>query len=514
MLASVLSGCGTAPPPSGTSPAVATSTGVAPTASATAPVGPVVQEPPPPDDGTGVLQLQRVQQIWSLFEVVATEGTVELRLGYDPGGGQIGNFRYVPLVDGVPQLAEETAEVSHADTTGGILEIAGKRPNLVLHVAAGFRSGPVDSYLVLGEDNGWERTLGYNPPDSGTGMGLSTWSGGRLLEWRQPSADNPNPSRLPMFGVARGTPSEAPSLPRAMRKRLDKEGFYLETYKAFPNGEIVAVGRLLGTKGFGTVVWKDKPAEPTFAVTEPGEAFSADTELTVLGGTSLADVRLRVGDSVMSWSGAAWAQESVIPKGGLPDVWFGTTMVIQDKAGTHLRFSKDGAWRSLAAQPESIVVDAAGVVWATDGELLLSSKKPAAPRPDITERDIVSARKASILRGGSRDATGKDATEYSSACSMHYVLLEQKKGTSDGDDYAAIRKALTGHDEFAKARFIVSRERGRQFFGALLADDNVADKLVTVVGKAIKGSPARSLCAEPPAVREVKIDLASGALLK
>jgi hypothetical protein len=460
------------------------------------------------------MKLHRVQHIWSLFEVVATEGTVELRLGYDPGGGQIGSFRYVPLVGGVAQIAEETSEVSHADTTGGILEIAGKRPNLVLHIASGFRSAAVDGYMVLGEDNRWESTLGYNPPGNGTGMGLSTWSGGRLLEWRQPPNDDSSPARLPMFGVARGTPKEAPSIPRAMAKRLEKEGFYLETYKAFANGEIVAVGRLTSAKSFGTIVWKDKPAEPTYAVTEPKQALTADTELTVLGGNSLADVRLRVGDSVMGWGGAAWAEESTVPKGGLPDVWFGTTLVIQDKAGTHLRFTKDGAWRSLPGQPDSIVVDAAGVVWATVGEMLISSKKLPAPLPDVTEQDIVSGRKASILRGGSRDATGKDATEYSSKCSMHYVLLEQRTGTSDTDDYAAIRKAVTGHDEFAKAKFIVSRERGKQFFGALLADDKVADSLVTVVGKAIKGSAVRSLCAEPAAVREVKIDLATGSLLK
>lgn len=514
LLAAALSGCGTAPPPSGTPPVGGTSTAVAPgdrpavSASAT-----VIPEAPPPDDGTGVLKLHRVQAIWSLFDVVITEGTVELRIGYDPGGGMIGNFRYVPVVNGVPDLAEETSEINHVDTTGGILEIAGKRPNLVLHIVAGFRSAGSDSYTALGEDNHWGKPFPYSGGE-GTGIGLTPWSGGRLLEWRQPPNDSPVDARLPMFGVARGTPAEAPSIPKALAKRLVKAGYTLETYRAFTNGEIVAVGRLPGEKGFGTLVWKDKIADPTYVVTEPNVALANDTELAVLGGNSLADVRLRVGDAVMSWGGAAWAEESTVAKGGLPDVFFGTTLVQQTKAGTFARFEKGGTWRKLARDPDVVVVDGAGVIWAVEGEALFSSKAPAAKLPDVPEPDLVSARKASILRGGSRDATGESPSTFSQKCSMSYVLLDRKDAISDTDDYAAVRKALTGHSEFAKARFIVTRERGKQFFGALLADDQAAEKLAGVVTKAIKGSVARAMCAEPPSVREVKIDLASGALLK
>ena len=43
---------------------------------------------------------------------------VWLRVGVDPGGGAVGAFRYVPVVDGLPDFAHETPEITYADTTG------------------------------------------------------------------------------------------------------------------------------------------------------------------------------------------------------------------------------------------------------------------------------------------------------------------------------------------------------------------------------------------------------------
>src|SRR5262245_13756444 len=97
------------------------------------------------------LRLYPVVRIFSLIEVVATtEGAIELRVGNDPGGGLKGTFSYLPLVNGVPDLAQETKELGHLDTTDGFIELAGKRPNLLCHVVSGFRSGPDDWYVILG----------------------------------------------------------------------------------------------------------------------------------------------------------------------------------------------------------------------------------------------------------------------------------------------------------------------------------------------------------------------------
>lgn len=485
--------------------AAASSVEVAPTAA--------VQAPPPPDDGTHTLTLHEVQKIWSLFDVVASEGAIELRLGFDPGGGAVGRFRFVPLVDGVPQLAEETSEMMHADTTFGILELAGKRPNAILHVASGFRSAASDQYYKLDEDNHFVMDGSYAFPGDGTGIGIQPWSNGRMLEWRQPPSDDPSLARLPMLGLIRGK-GDAPTLSKAVRARLVKEAYYIEARQVFPaTGEVLAVGRLSETKGFGTVLWKDKLNEPTYVVTVPDFEIAQDTEIILLGGNSMADARLRVGDQVMSWNGTNWVKESEV-KDGLPDVWFGTTLTMGTKEGIYARFEKGGAWRKLDGELNSIAVDGAGVVWAVADDTLYSSKPPAKKLPEITEQDLASARKASPLRGGMRDAAGLAPSDYPPKCSMRYVLLQVTKGTSDVDDYAAIRKALAGHKDIGAPKFIVSRERGKQMFGALTADENAAEKIEQIVRKAIKGSPAESMCADPPAVREVKIDLATGNLMK
>ncbi|MFO0590548.1 MAG: hypothetical protein U0441_23605 [Polyangiaceae bacterium] len=473
----------------------------------------VPQAPPPADDGTGTLTLQPVQKIWSLFDVVANDGTIELRLGFDPGGGAIGRFRYAPVVNGAPELAEETNEIDHADTTGGIVEIAGKRPDLIFHVAAGFRAAASDHYYKLDDDNHFRMDGAYAFPGDGTGIGIQTWSNGRLLEWRQPSSDDPSFARLPMLGLLRGK-GDAPSLSKALRTRLVKEAYFIQAYQAFPqSGEVAAIGRLAQAKGFGTVLWKDKMNEPTYAVTVPDFEITQDTDITLLGGNSMADARLLVGNQVMSWNGTTWVKESEV-KDGLPDVWFGTTLVRSVKGGTFARFQKGGPWRKLKGDFDATAVDAAGVIWAVADGTLYSSKPPASPLPEVTEKDLVLQRKASVLRGGMRDVTGKEPTEYSSKCSMHYVLLDETKGTSDADDYAAVRKALAGHKDIGAPKFIVSRERGKQLFGALVTDDKAADRIEEIVRKAVKGSPANAMCAEPPAVREVKIDLATGNLMK
>ena len=513
LLVGSLLGCTTTPPPVGSgaiTPASGNSTAAAGVESAPSAVP---QAPPPPDDGTGTLTLYPVQKIWSLFDVVANDGTIELRLGFDPGGGAVGRFRYVPVVDGVPQLAEETSEFEHADTTGGIVEIAGRRPDLVFHVAEGFRSSASDHYYKLDDDNHLRMDGTYAFPGDGTGIGIQPWSAGRLIEWRQPSPDDPSFARLPMIGLLRGK-GDAPTLSKALTKRLVKEAYFIQAYQAFPKtGEVVAIGKLSQAKGFGTVVWTDKLNEPAYAVTVPDFEIGQDTDITLLGGTSMADARLRVGDQVMSWNGATWTKESEI-KDGLPDVWFGTTLVQSVKAGTFARFEKGGAWRKLKGEFDATAVDAAGVIWAVSDGTLYSSKAPARSLPEVAEKDLVAQRKASALRGGMRDVTGKEPSEYSSKCSMHYVLLDEIKGTSDVDDYAAIRKALAGRKDIGAPKFIVSRERGKQLFGALVADDNAAEKIEEIVRKVNKGSPVDAICADPPAVREVKIDLATGNLIK
>lgn len=466
------------------------------------------------------LPMYAVVRIYSLFEVVETGGTIEMRLGSDPGGGMSGHFRYAPIVRGLPDLEQETAGRFHADTTPGFIELAGRRPDLLFHEVSGFRSGQSDRYETLDAFNRWR---GYaDGSASGLGWGIFAWSKDRLLEWRGEDfyAESRQQGMLPRLRVVRGKDRQAPELSAALAKRLTDAGFLTETVRAFPTGEVVAVGNLLRGTGIGTVVWRDKLREPAyFEYTEP---FVGSADLRILGGSSLADVRLLAGDEVMRLEGAAWVRESTVTPGTPPDVWFGTPMVERTDQGWWARVEAGAPWQPLAlaskADPgdeRSYAVDGDGVVWGTEGDLLVSSRQPNERMNDVSEADLVKARKASILRGGSDDVTGEPPQTFGTrTCSLHYVLLDEAPAaTADTKDYPRIRAALAGHPELAGVRFIVSHEKGQQFFGALVPTYDKASELEKLVKKGVKGSAPDVLCAEPPAVREIKIDLGTGKVV-
>lgn len=494
---------------------------MAPVASASASQAPV-DTPTPPAIVGSVVKMYPVVSIYSLIDVVPADGTVEIRLGHDPGGGMIGEYSYVPIVNGAPDLEQESETRSYVNTaSGGLVEIAGKRPDLVYHAVSGFRSAATDNgYLVLGPDQMW-KGLSVGPA-SGLGAGIYSWSKDRLLEWRRPSIHDIGETLLPELRVLRGADTEAPTIPKATARSLVKEGFFLTTLRVLRTGEVIASGTVTDTKKIGTLLWRDDVKTPTYFVTEVDPGAEDSPGLEILGGTSLANVRLRFGDSVMKLDGNSWQVESTVAKGALPDVWFGAPLVMSNEKGVAFaRVAEGSPWTPIEVVAEevdsqSFAVDAAGVIWKTEDQMLLSSKPRGAPLPEITEEALVERHKKSVLRGGSHDATGEAPTTFGTrTCRMYYVLLDQSPiPASDTGDYPRIRGALKGHTEFAKVKLIVSRERGIQLFGAQTADEDTATKLAALVSKSVKGSKATSMCAEPPVHREIKVDLTTGDALK
>jgi hypothetical protein len=334
---------------------------------------------------------------------------------------------------------------------------------------------------------------------------------------------------LPEVRVLRGANKDVPSLPGALKKRLQKEGFTTAALTAFRTGEVLAVGTVLAEDNqLATVLWKDKPGNPEYFLTTINVPPKTALEPEILGGESLSSVRLLVGgDRVLKLDGKSWVEESKLPDTGLPDVWFGQTLVRSTDKGAFARMAAGSAWMPLAlALPEGITkvpggqwfsVDAEGVIWGNFDDLLVSSKPPAGGMTTITEADLVKRRKASVLRGGSDDATGQEpGMGGMPKCSTRYVLLDKMPVSADADkaDYPAIRKALQGHTEFSKVKLVVSRERGTQLLGAQTADEELAGKLARHVAKAVKKSPASLLCAEPAVTREIKLDFATGEIAK
>jgi hypothetical protein len=504
-------GCSGAPPPAPVATLVVPPPVVAPPPAPSAePAAPAALDAPIP--------LYPVARIYSLFDLVVTDGGVELRLGLDPGGGVTGIYRFVPLVDGAPDFERESADIFRAYTSGGFLELVGKRPDLILHEASGFRSSSIDSYRFP------DRESALRPIEPGKngaiGLGIFPWSKGRWLEWRGPQLEahaGEKEAVLPRMRVLYGSDKDAPTLPRALEAQLTKAWFVVDTLTAFRSGEVVAAGRLKAAKGFGTLIWKDDLRQPRYFVTEAVTPEPDGSDLTILGGTSLADVRLKVADKVLRLDGAGWSVESTVPEGAPPDVWFGSPLLQYGSTGVLVRLAKGAPWRPITrvVQEEHVVVDPAGVIWKTEDDLLLSSKPPARPLLEITEHDLVQRRKASVLRGGYTDETGEEPHPWMpSKCTTHYVLLDQSPEAAAPGDYPRIRAALQGHPELGAVRFLVSRESRFQLFGALVADEAVADKIASLVRKRVRSAPAQRLCAQPVPVREIKIDLRSGEVVK
>jgi hypothetical protein len=503
-------GCSSAPPPAPVATLVVPPVVAPPPAPSAEPAAPAALDAPIP--------LYPVARIYSLFDLVVTDGGVELRLGLDPGGGVTGIYRFVPLVDGAPDFERESADIFRAYTSGGFLELVGKRPDLILHEASGFRSSSIDSYRFP------DRESALRPIEPGKngaiGLGIFPWSKGRWLEWRGPQPEahaGEKEAVLPRMRVLYGSDKDAPTLPRALEAQLTKAWFVVDTLTAFRSGEVVAAGRLKAAKGFGTLIWKDDLRQPRYFVTEAVTPEPDGSDLTILGGTSLADVRLKVADKVLRLDGAGWSVESTVPEGAPPDVWFGSPLLQYGSTGVLVRLAKGAPWRPITrvVQEEHVVVDPAGVIWKTEDDLLLSSKPPARPLLEISEHDLVQRRKASVLRGGYTDETGEEPHPWMpSKCTTHYVLLDQSPEAAAPGDYPRIRAALQGHPELGAARFLVSRESRFQLFGALVADEAVADKIASLVRKRVRSAPAQRLCAQPVPVREIKIDLRSGEVVK
>lgn len=524
----LLAACGEAPQPAvppAPTPTVAVPTAPTATASATA----VAAQPAP--DAEGAVRLFPVARIYSLLGVTATEGTIEVRIGYDPGGGIVGRYRYAPIVNGAVDLDQETDELIFANTAmDASIELAGKRPQLLRRATSGFRSEASDRYELLDADGLWH---GYSLGErEGVGWSIFAWSEDRLLEWRKHVVAPTGPEQmehwLPEVRVIRGKNKEAPSLPAALKKRLQKEGFMTAALTAFRTGEVLAVGTtLLEGDKVSTVLWKDKLNNPEYFVSAVDLAKEATLEPEILGGDSLSTVRLLCGGRVLKLDGKAWVEESKVPESGLPDVWFGSTMVKITDKGPFARMAAGSPWMPLAlVTPEgtspvppvdpSFAVDGEGVIWATIDDLLVSSKPPAGGMVEITEAELVKRRKASVLRGGSDDATGQPpGMGGMPKCSTHYVLLDKMKVSASAEtaDYSAVRKALKGHSEFSNVKLVVSREKGYQLFGAQTADAELAKKLAEHIRKATKAQ-VLPICAEPAAVREIKLDFATGEIAK
>lgn len=213
---------------------------------------------------------------------------------------------------------------------------------------------------------------------------------------------------------------------------------------------------------------------------------------------------------IFQFDGATW-KEIPGPKGQPvqlgatgPD---GTLRVISGPS--IFRRSKDG-WEEEplpegAFAPDDVAVDDQGVVWVSAGNALFRSRRPGESSPGIALKGAPTPRKPAK----------KFARPGSPRCASNLVLLYAFSKVTPADyDFPLTRKAIRGRKEYEGTRFVVVQDGGKKFFSALMPTFELGQKLVKLIEKEVPNSRPQLLCAEPEIQREVKIDLATGNVVK
>lgn len=216
------------------------------------------------------------------------------------------------------------------------------------------------------------------------------------------------------------------------------------------------------------------------------------------------------GDAPLFFDGASWATVDAAPefKSGVL-ASDGTLWGVSARGTLHKGDAKRGFEEVLV--PSGAVVDDVGIaadgsVWISAGNALLRTGTPTTKPP------VVDVAKASSGSKAQRKAPPKFGGP---ACKSNVVVLYGfTKVTPDDYDFPLTRKALKGRTEFAKSRFVVTKDGGQKFFSAIVPTFDEGKKLVSVIEKNVQGSKPQIVCAEPEILRELKLDLATGEISK
>jgi hypothetical protein len=94
------------------------------------------------------------------------------------------------------------------------------------------------------------------------------------------------------------------------------------------------------------------------------------------------------------------------------------------------------------------------------------------------------------------------------------ILYGFTRVTPDDYDFPLTRQALKGHTELSPVRFVVTRDLGKKYLAAIPPSFPMGQKLVNLIEKEVKGSKPQIVCAVPEIVRELKVDLKTGAIAR
>ena len=311
-------------------------------------------------------------------------------------------------------------------------------------------------------------------------------------------------SELPAIKTVRG-----PALsykPQAADKKCEqqKAAVFPSAFGTAGDGAVLAYGNTCDDKP-AVEMWA-AAGKPSTIVALPGT--DVDREARILTGSG-KEAWLLAGQ-VMRFDGAAWTKLDPPPgyvnEGAVaPD----GTLWILTASGTVAAW-RGGEWQHEllpdGAAANHIAIDRDGTLWVTTATSLLRTRRPA---------DAAGAGVALGAKDKAPPAKKKRLSPGSKSCTQNVVVLYGfTKVTPDDYDFPLTRKAVKGHKEYSKTRFVVTRDAGQKYFTALVPDYDTGKRLVQLVEKEVQGSKPQLVCAEPEIVREVKIDLATGDVIK
>lgn len=283
-----------------------------------------------------------------------------------------------------------------------------------------------------------------------------------------------------------------------------KAAIFPGAFGASGDGTVFAIGSTCADT-VAVETWKT-PGKPS-TITELPKTVDPEGA-RILSGTA-KDAWLHAG-VLMHYDGTTWTEQAPPVAGAsvteialAPD---GTLWALT--SGGPVFALQGGVWRSeplpAGAAADHLAVTKDGTVWITTATALLRTRRPG-------DGEGVKLAAADQKKPKARRALSPG----SARCTQNVVVLYGfTKVTPDDYDFPLTRKALKGHKEFARARFVVTKDYGQKFFTAMVPDFALGQKLVALVEKEVKGAKPQLVCADPEVVREVKIDLATGEVVK
>jgi len=345
--------------------------------------------------------------------------------------------------------------------------------------------------------------------------GLSPWSNGRLLalSFNSLSFDSKTPVRFKALGGRAGEPlpvftqSSCGTLVRAT------------DFTALPSGEVFAVGPACDDQKLAVEHWAAGKTKGEVAHLGQGDPQNATFFLVDAPDSVWLLASTWKETTLAHFDGKAWSLEpSPFPRpvtsatrapNGTAWAVTASGWTPEERVGELWKREKGGQWTQvplpdgLKAAVE-VAVTSDGAVWVAADDALLGT---AAPKGEVQKVDWKWDQQ---FPGTVR--VPKPARE---GCDSIFVLMYGiTKVTPKDYDFPLTRQAIKGHTEFAGARFAETEDNGKRYFGAFVPNLAMGKQLEKLVKDKVKGSIPAVLCNSPKVIRELRLDLSSGEVVR